>query len=82
MMPAGAELKYFLPIIVLLVVIGRFTVPHHGLTGWGGTYEAFAHIVVGALIGVALVSRDMRWLALLLLSAVCLLELGMFMTQA
>jgi hypothetical protein len=75
-------LKYFLPIIALLTVVGRFTVPNHGLTGWPGAYEAFAHIVVGALIGVALVSRDLRRMALLLLVTVCLFELGIFMTRS
>jgi hypothetical protein len=74
-------LKYLLLIIALLTVVGRFTVPNHGLTGWPGAYEAFAHIAVGVLIGVALASRDLRRIALLLLVAVCLLEFGMFMTQ-
>ena len=74
-------MKYLLLIIVLLTVVGRFTVPNHGLTGWPGAYEAFAHIVVGALIGVALASRDLRRIALLLLVAICILEFGMFMTQ-
>jgi hypothetical protein len=76
-----AVLKYALPIIALLTVVGRFTIPHHGLTGWPGSYEAFAHIVVGMLFGVALVSRDLRRTAIVLLVALCLLELGMFMTQ-
>ena len=75
-------MRYFLPIIALLTVVGRFTVPPHGLTGWPGTYEAFAHIVVGALIGVALASRDLRRMALLLLLVVCAVELGMFMTRS
>ena len=43
--------------------------------------SAFIASLAGALIGVALASRDLRRIALLLLVAVCLLEFGMFMTQ-
>ncbi len=35
-------------ISALLIVVGRFTVPSHGLS-WPGSYEAIAHIWVGIL---------------------------------
>lgn len=40
----------------LLVGAGRLIVPGHALS-WAGTYEAFAHIWVGAMLAVAW----MRW---------------------
>jgi hypothetical protein len=36
-------------VISLVIAIGRFTIPGHG-PSWPGTYEAFSHIWVGALI--------------------------------
>ncbi len=40
-------------VISLLVAIGRFLIPGHDLS-WPGTYEAFAHIWVGLLIGMCI----------------------------
>lgn len=45
----------------LLVAIGRFTVPGHGLS-WPGTYEAFSHLAVGWMLGVWWVKRDGTYL--------------------
>ncbi len=36
--------------VSLLIGIGRFTVPGHGLS-WPGSYEALAHLWVGGLLG-------------------------------
>lgn len=48
---------YLITFVSALVAIGRFTVPGHGLS-YAGSYEAVAHIWVGALIVLAL---DTRW---------------------
>lgn len=61
--------------IVLLIValafgILRFSMPSHQLS-LPGTYEAFAHLFLGALIGAWLVSKNKFYLFLILaLSAV------------
>ena len=59
----------------VLVGLGRFTVPGHGLS-WPGTYEAFAHIWVGVLLCLGFVGnhRKLAWVALV---ATSLLELMM-----
>lgn len=36
-------------VVSVLVGLGRFLIPGHNLS-WAGTYEAFAHIWVGALL--------------------------------
>ncbi len=43
------KLLVFAGAMTLLVVVGRFTVPGHGLS-YAGTYEALAHIWCGAMI--------------------------------
>jgi hypothetical protein len=43
----------FIFISTILVIVGRATVPGHGLT-WAGTYEAFAHIWVGFVFALCL----------------------------
>lgn len=35
--------------ISVLIGVGRFLIPGHNLS-WAGTYEAFAHIWIGALL--------------------------------
>ena len=70
-----------LPLFVLFVFIGRFTVPGHGLTGWPGTYEAIAHIVVGILICAAWMSCYWRRFALWSLTLLTALELLMFFSR-
>lgn len=56
------------------VAAGRLTVPGHGLS-WPGSYEAFAHIWVGAMLVLALQKNK---LALVLLIALTVFETVMF----
>lgn len=42
-------MMWFILIVSMAVAIGRFLVPGHALS-WAGTYEALAHIWVGALL--------------------------------
>jgi len=44
-------MNYLVVFLSVLAALGRFFVPGHGLS-WAGTYEAFAHIIVGFLFGV------------------------------
>ncbi len=66
-------------LIVLSFVLAaaRFFVPGHPLS-LAGTYEAFAHLFVGGLIGAWLATRDYRYL--LFLGALTLVELFAFFT--
>jgi hypothetical protein len=61
----------------IVVALGRFTIPGHGLS-YAGTYEAFAHIWVGALI---MLCFDARWrpLAPIALGVITALETVMFL---
>lgn len=78
-------------LLVISTVIGllRFTVPGHGLS-WPGTYEAFAHIWVGVLIGFGLRGKSIeegltvfseREKAWALLTCLTLLEIVVFLIQ-
>lgn len=60
-----------------LAAAGRFLVPGHGLS-WPGTYEAFAHLWCGFLLGVIVFRKDHRWSALVVLAAITALETVMF----
>jgi hypothetical protein len=53
--------------VSLSFATGRFFVPTHELSK-AGTYEAFAHLFVGGLVGAWLATREMcyLWLALAL----------------
>lgn len=73
----------------LLVGIGRFFVPGHGLS-WPGTYEAMAHIWVGALFVWALSDGsspqkgprvDFRISAIACLVVITVLEIVMFLLR-
>jgi hypothetical protein len=68
-------------IVVLSVLVGagRFTVPGHGLT-YAGSYEAFAHIWVGALIVLA-TQKGTRWPAIIALVVLTGIEIVKFLTQ-
>ena len=44
-------------VLVLFFAIERLRFPNHGLSLFG-TYEAFAHIFVGFLIGVWCITKD------------------------
>lgn len=64
----------------VLVAIGRFLIPGHHLS-WPGTYEAFAHIYVGAVLVMMLDSRfssNERWFAGVGLLVTTVLEVVMF----
>jgi len=39
---------WWIVVVSVLVGVGRFLIPGHDLS-WSGTYEAFAHIWIGAL---------------------------------
>jgi hypothetical protein len=64
----------------LLFVAGRFAVPGHGLS-WPGTYEALAHIWVGAVLAAWWFDRR-NWLAYAAaLGATTALEVVMFLNR-
>ncbi len=59
-------LEFKLEILVVATVILamlRFQMPSHELS-WPGTYEAFAHLFVGGLIGAYLATRDITFMVL------------------
>lgn len=74
MLPLGRVLL----IVTLSVLIGagRAFVPGHELS-LAGSYEAFAHIWVGVLIGLAM-QRRWRPLALAMLAAITSVEIYFF----
>lgn len=59
----------------VLIGIGRFSVPGHGFS-WPGIYEAFAHILVGALFALCF-QKSQRPVALTCLIAITVLEIVM-----
>lgn len=66
----------FLPaILLLLLFFSRFLAPGNSLS-WEATYEAFAHIAVGYLIGVAYYDKELRKPVIIGLTAVSIFELG------
>ena len=73
-------MSLFLLLVSTLIAIGRFTVPGHG-PSWPGTYEAFAHIWVGALLVLAIQRSSNRWNAILCLVAITVLEVVMFILR-
>ena len=72
-----SRLLGFMLMSALAVGLGRFTVPGHGLS-WPGTYEAFAHIWLGWMIGMAMIRREHHMLAIVLIVVLSLFELWMF----
>ena len=68
-------------IIVASIVIGlgRFTIPGHELS-YAGSYEAFAHIWVGALIVFCFQSRT-RLVAIACLAVITVLEIVKFLLR-
>jgi hypothetical protein len=70
---------YFIIVTALVVVAGRFTIPGHGLS-YAGTYEALAHIWVGAMIVLAFDERY-RVMALAALLGTTVLETVMFLRR-
>lgn len=78
-------MRYATGLIVasFLVGLGRFLVPGHGLS-WAGSYEAFAHILVGWLLCESLNARAEardRLIAAASLGAITAVELVMFMLR-
>lgn len=60
----------------IIVTLLRMTVPGHDLS-YAGSYEAFAHLFVGGLLGAWYVSRD-HWL-LAVVGVMSFLELLAFL---
>jgi hypothetical protein len=56
----------------------RFTIPSHHLS-LTGSYEAFAHLFIGGLIGAWLVSR--KTLFLVMIAVMSLVELTAFFSK-
>ena len=77
--PRPAAKSVALPVLALVIALGRFAIPGHGLS-WAGSYEAFAHISVGALMLLSL-RRETRWATLPYLIGLSLLELVMFVLR-
>ena len=71
---------YTIPLAIIavsiLIVMGRFTVPGHGLS-WPGTYEALTHIAIGSIL-VACFVKPYRMVAILSLVAITIFEVIMF----
>lgn len=64
-------------IVSIAFAVGRFFIPTHGLSP-AGSYEAFAHLFVGGMIGAWLMDRKQRlllWLAI----AISVVELAAFL---
>ncbi len=55
-------------IISLAIGLGRFTIPGHDVS-YAGSYEAVAHIWVGALFALSFQKRKAAIIALVLLTA-------------
>lgn len=70
----------WLVLLSVLVGLGRFTVPGHSLS-YAGSYEAFAHIWIGFLFGVMVLSREYRKIAILLFIVLAVLETVMFLLR-
>jgi hypothetical protein len=70
--------NYMLIAIALLFGIARFFIPVHPVSAFG-SYEAFAHLFIGGLIGAWLVSR--KWVYLSLVLALTAVETFVFFTK-
>lgn len=76
--PRPLDVAVFLGSVV--IAIGRFLVPGHGLS-WSGTYEAFAHLWVGFLFGVLTFRPADRWFVAAVLFAITMLETVLFLLR-
>lgn len=72
-------LWFLIVFVTLLIALGRFTVPGRRGFSWEGSYEAFAHLWCGVLIGVSLASPDFRTVCLISLTTVSAFEVVMFL---
>lgn len=70
--------RVFLLIATILIVAGRLSIPTRELTGWPGFVEAFAHLLLGAMIAVAVLRQDLRRLGAALVIGLSLFEVAMF----
>lgn len=70
--------NYILILIAVLFGVARFFMPSHALSA-AGTYEAFAHLFLGGLIGAWLVSRN--WVYLFLILTLTAVETVAFFTK-
>lgn len=70
--------NYMLIIIALLFGIARFFIPTHPVSAFG-SYEAFAHLFLGGLIGAWLVTR--KWSYLFIILALTAVETFVFFTK-
>ena len=68
-------------VMSILVIAGRFFVPGHALS-WAGSYEAFAHIWVGALLATAYLNTGLRRPSLVWLGITTLVEIAKFLTRS
>ena len=75
------RLTAFLVAAAAFLILGRMTVPGHGLTGWPGLFEAVAHMLIGGLIAIAALRPDHRRSVLFVLVMASLFELAMFKLQ-
>lgn len=66
----------------VLVSVGRFTVPGHGLS-WPGSYEAFAHIWIGVMATTTYFCwrKPAGWASLIALVLTSTLETVMFLNR-
>jgi hypothetical protein len=71
----------FLVVASAFIGIGRLTVPGNALRGWPGAYEAFAHLLLGAMIAIAFLVPEERTVAVALVVGLSLFELAMFEVQ-
>ena len=74
-------MNWFLSLAALFIALGRFTIPGHELTGWPGFYEAFAHLLLGAMIAIAWLRFNERNYAWFLVIMLTLLEVLMFKAE-
>jgi len=64
-------------LVSIFIGIGRFTIPGHEIS-YNGSYEAFAHIWVGALLVLAFQKRKAAILALVLLTILEVIAFAVF----
>ena len=66
-------------VLAVAVLIGRLMVPGHDLS-WPGTYEAFAHLIIGFFIGLCFI-KEYRTLCLGAIIFLTIFETIMFFTR-
>jgi hypothetical protein len=74
----NSYVTYLVLLVALVVCLARSFVPGHGLS-LAGSYEAFAHLFVGGLLGAWCISR--KWWLLYVVGVMSLVELLAFLTR-